>query len=147
MRRQLGATCLVIALSAMAGHDLRAQETGMVAGRITDAGGAMALQSVRVSIAGTGLAALTDEQGRYVITRVPAGEVTVTAELIGRETASRRVTVTAGETTVVDFALALSAFALDAVVVTGTAGGTDRKSTRLNSSHVKISYAVFCLKK
>src|SRR5699024_12292535 len=28
----------------------------------------------------------------------------------------------------------------------GPAGG-DRKSTRLNSSHVSISYAVFCLKK
>src|SRR5690606_39614126 len=27
------------------------------------------------------------------------------------------------------------------------ATATDRKSTRLNSSHVKISYAVFCLKK
>src|SRR5207302_6765637 len=27
------------------------------------------------------------------------------------------------------------------------AGFQDRKSTRLNSSHVKISYAVFCLKK
>src|SRR5690606_40614153 len=27
------------------------------------------------------------------------------------------------------------------------AGVEDRKSTRLNSSHVKISYAVFCLKK
>src|SRR3989442_7719240 len=26
-------------------------------------------------------------------------------------------------------------------------GGTDRKSTRLNSSHVRISYAVFCLYK
>src|SRR5690625_1636287 len=26
-------------------------------------------------------------------------------------------------------------------------GGKDRKSTRLNSSHVAISYAVFCLKK
>src|SRR5690606_4376206 len=26
-------------------------------------------------------------------------------------------------------------------------GAEDRKSTRLNSSHVKISYAVFCLKK
>src|SRR5690554_7041686 len=25
--------------------------------------------------------------------------------------------------------------------------GKDRKSTRLNSSHVRISYAVFCLKK
>src|SRR5436309_9938683 len=32
---------------------------------------------------------------------------------------------------------------------TYTAAGSckDRKSTRLNSSHVKISYAVFCLKK
>src|SRR3712207_7617457 len=26
-------------------------------------------------------------------------------------------------------------------------GGVDRKSTRLNSSHANISYAVFCLKK
>src|SRR5207249_7443329 len=29
----------------------------------------------------------------------------------------------------------------------GAADGQDRKSTRLNSSHVSISYAVFCLKK
>src|SRR5690606_41668369 len=29
----------------------------------------------------------------------------------------------------------------------GLCGEVDRKSTRLNSSHVKISYAVFCLKK
>src|SRR5690606_39512312 len=29
----------------------------------------------------------------------------------------------------------------------GPAAAEDRKSTRLNSSHVKISYAVFCLKK
>src|SRR5690606_33721009 len=31
--------------------------------------------------------------------------------------------------------------------VTGIVRAEDRKSTRLNSSHVKISYAVFCLKK
>src|SRR3989449_6741552 len=30
---------------------------------------------------------------------------------------------------------------------TGTTGFQDRKSTRLNSSHGYISYAVFCLKK
>src|SRR6266496_6131481 len=29
----------------------------------------------------------------------------------------------------------------------GWPGRADRKSTRLNSSHVEISYAVFCLKK
>src|SRR5437868_11146450 len=32
-------------------------------------------------------------------------------------------------------------------VIVRYAEGTDRKSTRLNSSHVSISYAVFCLKK
>src|SRR2546430_3999274 len=32
-------------------------------------------------------------------------------------------------------------------VVDTLRGATDRKSTRLNSSHSQISYAVFCLKK
>src|SRR5436309_9183893 len=54
------------------------------------------------------------------------------------------------------------AAARDSFLATGCTGGSfgagdartakilekrDRKSTRLNSSHVKISYAVFCLKK
>src|SRR5699024_11441488 len=34
-----------------------------------------------------------------------------------------------------------------AVTAWGPLGRGDRKSTRLNSSHVSISYAVFCLKK
>src|SRR5690349_22644752 len=33
------------------------------------------------------------------------------------------------------------------IVLAGIGIITDRKSTRLNSSHVEISYAVFCLKK
>src|SRR5690606_40138219 len=46
----------------------------------------------------------------------------------------------AGELLLVDrFALSHQRFGLHAEL--------DRKSTRLNSSHVKISYAVFCLKK
>src|SRR5699024_11750524 len=36
--------------------------------------------------------------------------------------------------------------AVEGSVVSSTVSG-DRKSTRLNSSHVSISYAVFCLKK
>src|SRR3989442_6338475 len=35
----------------------------------------------------------------------------------------------------------------DAVPITRARKRKDRKSTRLNSSHVRISYAVFCLKK
>src|SRR5687768_17732632 len=36
---------------------------------------------------------------------------------------------------------------VDVLVETGKQGLRDRKSTRLNSSHGYISYAVFCLKK
>src|SRR5690625_5722741 len=42
------------------------------------------------------------------------------------------------------------ALTLGPVLIQGlynTLGTVDRKSTRLNSSHVAISYAVFCLKK
>src|SRR5439155_9975655 len=39
-------------------------------------------------------------------------------------------------------------FPAEAIAESGWAAGVrDRKSTRLNSSHVAISYAVFCLKK
>src|SRR3712207_8765258 len=33
------------------------------------------------------------------------------------------------------------------ILAAGGGAATDRKSTRLNSSHANISYAVFCLKK
>src|SRR5207245_4084545 len=36
---------------------------------------------------------------------------------------------------------------VEVAVADGTLGWQDRKSTRLNSSHGSISYAVFCLKK
>src|SRR5256885_9332942 len=43
--------------------------------------------------------------------------------------------------------LALSMVADEAHVADALQAGVDRKSTRLNSSHLVISYAVFCLKK
>src|SRR5690242_21089370 len=50
-----------------------------------------------------------------------------------------------------DRALAAMLFGIgrdvDAVIDVDGAGFRDRKSTRLNSSHMSISYAVFCLKK
>src|SRR2546422_7053847 len=46
-----------------------------------------------------------------------------------------------------DFLLWQVAEDLDALVELQTALNRDRKSTRLNSSHGYISYAVFCLKK
>src|SRR5690606_40106544 len=44
-------------------------------------------------------------------------------------------------------ALLLTTRQLVGIAITQATQAQDRKSTRLNSSHVKISYAVFCLKK
>src|SRR2546429_4985021 len=48
-----------------------------------------------------------------------------------------------------DEAVGIAALRADhlAVIVAGNPAHVDRKSTRLNSSHGYISYAVFCLKK
>src|SRR5699024_11522029 len=64
--------------------------------------------------------------------------------------------VPAPDAAVVRYPLPARQFAADLAPVCGTVAGlyllpdsawSDRKSTRLNSSHVSISYAVFCLKK
>src|SRR5690606_41445646 len=56
-----------------------------------------------------------------------------------------QVQVIGGNIATAEAALALAAAGADGVKV--GIGPGDRKSTRLNSSHVKSSYAVFCLKK
>src|SRR5690349_23469251 len=61
--------------------------------------------------------------------------------------ASESMLVCAAGTTGTDAAEALAAMAAAAMASGAVAPATDRKSTRLNSSHVEISYAVFCLKK
>src|SRR5690625_7099268 len=47
----------------------------------------------------------------------------------------------------ITFSLGLKIIALLLVIPGWLTNNKDRKSTRLNSSHVAISYAVFCLKK
>src|SRR3989442_3473449 len=42
---------------------------------------------------------------------------------------------------------AATTYATDSATASQSRRCADRKSTRLNSSHVRISYAVFCLKK
>src|SRR3712207_7332608 len=59
------------------------------------------------------------------------------------------IPIAAGEAlyTAFDFNRLLERRAVDVVQPDLSLCGGDRKSTRLNSSHANISYAVFCLKK
>ncbi len=97
---------------------LAAQQPGAVAGSVTDAQSLEPLSGAQVFLPGTDLGALTDAEGRYRIEGVPAGTHEVRVQLIGYRPTSQTVQVSGGETATLDFALEVSAVALDEVVAT-----------------------------
>ena len=99
---------------------LLAQQTGSVAGTVTDTESLRPVEEARVFIAGTSSQAYTDEQGGYLLTGLPAGEVEVSLERLGYGAATATVQVMAGATAALDFGLEVSAVSLDELVVTAT---------------------------
>src|SRR5438034_11007399 len=75
----------------------------------------------------------TNEVGIYYLGAVQPGPYTVVVELTGFKKWEGKIELQVGQTAVVNVELEFNL--------------SDRKSTRLNSSHTVISYAVFCLKK
>ncbi len=124
------AACLVAgAHFLLTGTGAAAQAaTGSVAGRVTDARSGLGLGGTSVEVQGTRLGAITAADGRYRIAVVPAGELVVVARRIGYASLRRTVTVAAGQQASADFSLDASAYSLDEVVVTGTAGGEQRRT-------------------
>jgi TonB-linked SusC/RagA family outer membrane protein len=70
----------------------------------------------------------TGPNGRYTITGVPAGAVTVRVRLVGFGPTERALTLRGGETTTADFALMQRTTQLDQVVITGTGGAVERRA-------------------
>src|SRR5256886_13507093 len=79
------------------------QASGTVRGRVRDDGTHQPLSGVSVAVGGRG--ALTQADGRYVVTGVPAGTDTLRTRMIGYAPAKRAVTVAGGDTVVVDLTL------------------------------------------
>jgi TonB-dependent starch-binding outer membrane protein SusC len=104
-----------------------AQETGRITGRIVNANTNRPLAGVQVFVPPTGIGNLTDQDGRYLLQNVPAGTVTLTAQLVGFRQGEMAVTVTGGQTTTANLQLAETAIALEEIVVTGAGVATQRK--------------------
>jgi TonB-linked SusC/RagA family outer membrane protein len=99
-----------------------------VTGRVVDQRTGQPIPAVQVFIAGSGIGALSQQNGRYLLLNVPAGTHTLTAERIGYRSSTAQVTVAAGQTAVQDFTLTEEALGLDEIIVTGTPGGTQRRA-------------------
>jgi TonB-dependent SusC/RagA subfamily outer membrane receptor len=124
----------VVALTAPAA----AQDTGTITGLVSDAASGTGMSSVQVYLEGTGLGTLSNASGRYIIINVPAGAYNVTAERIGYQTANQQVTVTAGQTSEVNFGMNAEALGLDEIVVTGTAGAARRREVGNSIAQLSI---------
>src|SRR2546429_9071290 len=103
------------------------ERKGTISGHATDVNHD-SLVGARVEVQPNGYAVTTDAQGAFTISDLVPGKYTLTVSYVGFKPFSREVTIASGGVENVDPVL-------------------DRKSTRLNSSHGYISYAVFCLKK
>lgn len=90
---------------------------GTINGRVLDARTRDPLVGVQVHIPASGIGVLTDATGRFQLGNVPAGEVTVRAELIGYQAAERTVTVLDQQSVTVDFELGPTQVRLEELVV------------------------------
>ena len=128
-RRLLNGVLALIALVALgAPVGSAAAQTGAIAGQVTDASSGRPLSNAQVTVPGTGAGQIANASGRFVLLDVPAGEQTVQVTLIGYDVAEQAVTVTAGQTLSLDFALSSTAISLNEIVVTGVGAETTRRA-------------------
>jgi TonB-linked SusC/RagA family outer membrane protein len=109
----------MVGLCAITAGPVYAQQ-GTVSGRITDEATGQPLGAVWVQVVGTSVAAQSNEQGAYTIRLSPATYQLRTVRVGYAAPASRSVTVRAGETATLDWALRAAPYTLEEVVVTAT---------------------------
>jgi TonB-dependent starch-binding outer membrane protein SusC len=136
MMRSMGwvvALCIATALPCA----LHAQERGSIGGRVVDRTTGQPITGAQVAVTGTALSTLTNQQGRYLLVNVPAGQHEVRVSVLGYSRGSQVVTVAAGQTATHDFQLAETAVELEAIHVTAT--GQEQRRREVGNSVSTIS--------
>jgi len=94
---------------------------GSISGVVTEAGGDLTLPEVSVAVAGAGLIRdiLSDVDGQYKVTELPAGRYQLEFVAFGYRSATREVELEPDEDRVLDVALELDAIEIEDVLVVG----------------------------
>ena len=124
LRRRVTAAAAALALLLGAAAPAAAQE-GEVAGTVVSASGGRPLAGAQVSVEGTSRRVVTDPAGRFRITGLTGGSVTLRVTLLGHSSATRQARV--GDTDV-RVTLSEGAIALDAMVAVGVGVQTERRA-------------------
>ena len=113
-------------------------QTGTITGTVTSESG-QTLAGAQVLVVGTGLGSRTGNDGRYTIVNVPAAQYRVRVQFIGHRPQDQSVTVPAGGTVTMNFVMRVQALALDAMVVTGTAGTARNREVGNSISQIDMA--------
>ncbi len=127
------ATCLVAAvLAGGGGTPLLANETGTVRGTVTLEESGYFIRGAVVVVIGSGDSTLTDNEGKFVIDGVPAGEYEVLAQREHLTAGRQTVIVESGGTATANFVLSLSPL-LEDMTVTASPAGTKTSLEAFNA--------------
>ncbi|HLH00313.1 MAG TPA: TonB-dependent receptor [Bryobacteraceae bacterium] len=104
-------------------------DKGSIAGQVTDIGGGI-LQGAQVTVAPGGASAISNAQGRFLITGLRPGEYTVLVKYVGFADITKAVTVRAGETVNADALLNVASQNLQVLVTAERATGEAEEINR-----------------
>jgi TonB-linked SusC/RagA family outer membrane protein len=133
LKRTVTRRYLLPLIALLCAGPVAAQGTGAtMRGQVTDSVARRPLADAEVYVvtdAGTiARSARTNAAGQYTMVGIPAGTHTARVRLVGHAPRAQRITVSDGQTSVVDFVLGERLTQLNEVVVTGTGGATQRRS-------------------
>ncbi len=117
---------------------LRAAETaGVISGSISNAATGNLLEGARIEVPKLGLAAFTDNTGRYVL-NIPAGAHEIVASYTGLDPMRQTVTAVAGQRAIQNFDLTTGIYQMQEFKVTGEReGGAAAITAQRNADNVK----------
>jgi len=139
VRRWLTAVAAILALSAVWVGTAAAQVGGAIRGSVTEIGTLRPLENARVVLVGQNREIRTDASGNYELRNVDPGTYTVQALFIGYSRAASQVTVSTGQVATVNFLMDRAPIELDALVVTGTAGRTEKREIGNAVSSISVA--------
>ncbi|MEO1052512.1 MAG: TonB-dependent receptor [Bacteroidota bacterium] len=87
--KQICSKTILVALLSLTAATIYAQNTGKIAGKVTDSKTGEELIGVNVLVDGTSMGAVTDLEGNYIINDIPAGSYNVIASYIGYQSITR----------------------------------------------------------
>lgn len=137
--RKLAVACLGIGVAWLMSAGAVVAQTGTITGTVTNSENGQPLQGAQISVVGTSLGTLSQETGRYILLNVPTGRRTLRVEYIGYAATTVQVSVMGGQTATMNIELKPEAIALQQIVVTGTAGATQKSKVPFDVDQINTS--------